>query len=162
MLFTKTISVDSQLPPGALLDRIRAVAAGTLPVRSQPRWRARVKWRLQEQPGGFRLMPLSPPSYLRQQPSFRGTIAAEDGGSRVTGRVTPYALTVGILIFLLLMDAALSIGGIAQELSRHRPNDALAFALFGVTFLVFALSMLQLGVSWAAADVRRLLETAAR
>jgi hypothetical protein len=160
-LFAKTISLYSALPPDALLDRIRALAMGKSPMPRQPRWRSPVRWSLREQPGAIRLMPLSAPDYRAQQPSFIGTIEPEGSGSRLRGRVAPYALTAGITAFLLFMDAAMTTGGVVQEFSRHRPSKALAFALFGIAFGAVAVSMVQLGVKWAAADVRRLLATAA-
>jgi len=126
-----------------------------------PRWRSPVTWSISEQPGAIRLMPLSPPDYMAQQPSFIGTIEPEGSGSRVTGRVSPYALTVGITAFLLFMDAAMTAGGVVQEFSRRQPSRALAFALFGLAFGAVAVSGLWLGVSWAAADIQLLLATAA-
>jgi hypothetical protein len=160
-LFSKTISLYSALPPGPLLDRIRGLALGKLPMPRQPRWRSPVMWWLREQPGALRLMPLSAPNYRAHQPSFIGTIEPEGSGSRVRGRVAPYALTVGIMAFLLFMDAAMTTGGVVQEFSRHRPSKALAFALFGMAFGAVAVSTLQLGVKWAAADIGRLLAIAA-
>lgn len=162
-LIAKTISLYSGLPPGAVLDRIRELATGKLPMPQQPRWRSPVKWALREQPGGIRLrlMPLSPPNYIAQGPSFIGTIQPEGSGSRVRGRVAPYALTVGIAAFLLFMDVAITTGGVAQEFSHHHPSSALLFAVFGLAFGAVAVSMLKLSVNWAAADIRRLLVTAA-
>jgi hypothetical protein len=118
-------------------------------------------WSLREEVGGIRLTPLSAPDYRTYQPSFIGTIEPEGSGSRVRGRIVPHALTVGVTAFLLLMDAAMTAGGVAQEFSRHRPSKALVFALFGTAFAAVAVSMLQLGVKWATADIRRLLATAA-
>jgi hypothetical protein len=160
-LFTKTISLGSALPPGAVLDRTRALAAGKVPMPRQRRWRAPVMWSLGEVAGTIRLMPLSPPNYLPQQPVFIGAIEPEGSGSRVTGRVRPHRLTVGVTAFLLLMDAAMTTGGVVQEVSRQRPGTALAFALFGMAFGAVAVAMFQLGVMWAAADIRQLLEAAA-
>jgi hypothetical protein len=160
-LFTQTISLYSALPPGALLDRIRRLATGKLAIPRRPRSRSPVMWSLREQPDVIRLMPLSPPYYRAQQPSFIGTIEPKDSGSRVTGCVAPYALTVWIMAFLLLMDALIATGGIVQQFSRHGLSQALAIALFGIAFGAAAVSILRLGVAWAASDIRRLLETAA-
>ena len=127
----------------------------------QPRWRSPVKWSLSEQPDAIRLMPLSAPYYRAQQASFIGTIEPEGSGSRVSGRVVPHALTVGTIAFVILMDLAMTAGGVAQEFSRHRPSTALLFALFGLLFGAVAMSMLKLAVRWAVSDIRRLLVTAA-
>src|SRR5262245_63275776 len=104
LMFAKTLSLYTALPPGALLDRIRGVATGKFPIPRQSHWRSPVMWRLHEQPDAIHLMPLSPPYYRAQQPSFIGTIEPEGSGSRVRGRVTAYALTVWITAFLLLID----------------------------------------------------------
>lgn len=157
-----TISLSSALPPGILLERIRGLATGKLPMPRQSGWRSPVRWWLREQrPGTIRLMPLSAPYYRTHQPSFIGTIEPEASGSHVCGRVAPSALTVGITAVLLLMDAAMTAGGVAQELSRHRPVTTLVFALFGMGFGAVAVAMLKLGVRWAASDIHRLLATAA-
>jgi hypothetical protein len=57
-------------------------------------------------------------------PAFIGAIEPENRGSRVTGRVAPHALTVGVTAFLLLMDAAMTTGGVVQEVSRQRSGKA--------------------------------------
>jgi len=160
-LMAKTIAFDSTLPPDVLLDRIRGLASGKLPMPRQPRWRSPVRWWLHELPDAIRLMPLSPPNYRAQQPSFVGTIETAGAGSRGRGRVAPYPLTVGVTIVLLCLDAAMTFGGVTQELSRQRPNVALAFVLFGTAFGAVAVAMVQFGVACAAADIQRLLVTAA-
>jgi hypothetical protein len=118
-------------------------------------------WSLREQPDVIRLMPLSPPYYRAQQPSFIGTIEPKGSGSRVTGCVAPYALTIWIMAFLLLIDALIATAGVVQQFSRHGLSKALAMALFGIAFGAAAVSILRLSVTWAASDIRRLLETAA-
>src|SRR5258707_6615473 len=160
-LFTKTISLYSARPPGALLDRIRAAAMGKFPVPRASRWRSPVMWWLREQPDAIRLMPLSPPNYRTTQPSFIGTVEPEGSGSRVRGRVAPYTPTVWITAFLLLMDAAIPGWGAVQECSRHGPSKALPMALFGIAFGAVAVSILRVSVSWAEADICQLLEAAA-
>jgi hypothetical protein len=160
-LFATTISLYSALPPGALLDRIRALAMGKSPMPRQSRWRSPVMWWLREQPDAIRLMPLSPPGYRAQQPSFIGTIEPEGSGSRVRGRVTPYALSIWITAFLLVMFAGMTTAGVVQQFSRHGLSKAMTMALIGIGLGAAAVSMLRLGVSFAAADIRQLLETAA-
>jgi len=160
-LITRTIVLNSAFPPDALLDRVRRLAAGKLAMPRPHRWRSLVRWSLDEEPGAIRLMPLSPPYYRSQQPFFVGAIEPEGSGSRVKGRVTPHALTVGVTAFLLLLDTAMTTGGVVQEVSRHRPGAALAFALFGMVFGAVAVAMLLLSVTWAMADIRQLLVTAA-
>jgi hypothetical protein len=160
-LFAKTISLYSALPPGALLDRIRGLAMGKLPMPGQSRWRSPVRWWLREQPDAIRLMPLSPPVYRAQQPSFVGTIEPEGSGSRVRGRVAPYGLTVWIAAFLLFAIAAMTTAGVMQQFSRHGPSEAMPMALIGIGLGAAAVSMLHVSVSFAAAPIRQLLETAA-
>jgi len=60
------------------------------------------------------------------------------------------------------MDAVITTGGVVQELSRRHPGKALAFFLFGLAFAAIAVSVLRLSVTWAAADIRRLLATGPR
>jgi hypothetical protein len=160
-LFAKTISLYSALPPDALLDRIRGLTTGKLPMPPQSRWRSPVRWWLREQPDAIRLMPLFPPSYIAQQPSFIGTIEPEGSGSGVKGRVAPFGLTVGITAFLLFAIAAMTIAGVMQQLSRHGPSKAMPMALIGIGLVAVAVSMLRLSVWFAAAPIRQLLETAA-
>jgi hypothetical protein len=106
-------------------------------------------------------MPLSPPSYREQQPSFIGTIDAVGSGSSVSGRIQPYALTVWITAFLVLAIGAMSTAGVMQQLSRHSPRTALQLALIGMGIGAAAVSMLRFSVSFAAASIRQLFETAA-
>jgi len=160
-LFAKTISLYSALPPDALLDRIRGLTTGKLPMPPQSRWHGPVRWWLREQPDAIRLMPLFPPSYITQQPSFIGTIEPEGSGSAVRGRVAPYGLAVGIAAFLLFLIAAMTTAGVMQQLSRHGPSKAMQMALAGMGLGAAALSMLRLSVWFAAAPIRQLLETAA-
>jgi hypothetical protein len=118
-------------------------------------------WSLREQPDVIRRMRLSPPYYRAQQPSFIGTIEPRGSGSHVTGCVAPYALTIWIMAFLLLIDALIATAGVVQQFSRHGLSKALTMALFGIAFGAAAVSMLRLSVAWAASDIRRLLETGA-
>jgi hypothetical protein len=161
MFFVKTISLASSLPPVALLDRIRQLATGKLPMARRSRWRNPVLWQLCEQPDGIRLMPLAPATYTAQQPSFIGAIEPEGCGSRVRGVVETYAVTVWITAFLVLVDAVFVTASVLQRLSSDRLDKALSTALFGILFGTIAVSMLRLSVSWAAADIRQLLEAAA-
>jgi hypothetical protein len=79
----------------------------------------------------------------------------------VTGCVAPYALTVWVMAFLVLLGAVLATAGVVQQFSRHGLSKALPMALFGIVFGMAAVSTVRLSVAWAASDIRRLLETAA-
>ena len=159
--FTETVSLSSAHPPDALLDRIRGLAAGKLPMPPQSRWRSPVRWSLREQPGAIRLMPLFPPNYREQGSSFIGAIDAAGSGSGVKGRIQPYGLTVGIVAFVVLWSAAMGIASVVQEFSRHTPSKALPVALFCVGFGAVALAMLRFDVWFSGVPIRQLLATAA-
>jgi hypothetical protein len=160
-IFAQTISLSSALPPGALRDRIRALATGQLRLPPRSRWSGPVAWWLDEKPDAtIRLMPLSSSDYGRRQPSFIGAIEPEGSGSRVSGRVALSAFAIWAVTIVLLLDAFITAGGVAQEISRHGLIEALPFALFGMVFAAAAVSMLRYSVSWAAAEIRQLLEAA--
>lgn len=160
-LFKEEVSVHSALPPHALLDRIRGLAAGRLPMRPDTRWRSPVRWALREQPRGIRLMPLVPPYYREQGVSFTGAIAAEGSGSGVTGRIQPHGLTVGIAVVLVVVSGVMSIASVVQEYLRHTPSKALPVALFCIGFGVVTLAMVRWTVRFGGAPIRQLLATAA-
>jgi hypothetical protein len=158
-LFAKTIFLHSALPPDALLDRIRGLAEGKLPMPHQSRWRGPVLWSLRELPDAIRLMPLFPPTYRAQQPSFIGTIDPVGSGADVRGRIRPYGLTVWITAFLVFAIGAMSTAGVLQQLSRHSPSKAAQMALIGIGIGAAAVSLLRFSVSFAATPIRQLLET---
>jgi hypothetical protein len=160
-LFTETLSIHSALPPHALLDRIRGLAAGTLPMPAQSRWRSPVRWALRQQPHGIRLMALFPPNFREQHTSFIGAIDAEGSGSGVKGRIQPYGLTVAIVVLLVLFAGAAGTASVVQESSRHRPGKAVPVALCCIGFGAVALAMLRFDVWFSAGPIRQLLATAA-
>jgi hypothetical protein len=160
-LFTETVALHSVLPPDVLLDRIRGLAEGRLPMPPQPSWRAPVRWSLRELPDAIRLMPLSPPYYREQQASFTGTIDAVGSGSTVRGRIRPYALTIGLTVFGVFATAAVSTAGVIEQLSRHSSRSATLMALIGFGIGAAAVVMLRFSASFDAGSIRQLLETAA-
>jgi len=158
--FTETVALRSVFPPDVLLDRIRHLVEGKLPMR-QSSWRAPVRWSLRELPDAIRLMPLSPPYYREQHACFIGTIEAVDSGSAVRGRIQPYALTIYLTAVVIVVASAMGTAGVIEQLSRHSSRNATLMALIGFGIGAAAVAMLRFSASFEATSIRQLLETAA-
>jgi hypothetical protein len=105
-LYSLALSIESPLPPGVVLDRIREMVA-TRQMIDTPRfrWRQILGWAFQERANGYSLQPVYAGSVTSNGARFEFEIEPAGAASRIVGQVVVAWLTRAIMSIWLIVVA---------------------------------------------------------